>query len=87
MTALLARLVMALHLARVVPAARLARVRISDWWLDIKCETANRYATPRQRERPRMQGEVWALTGEYITGWPGRYLSEHVDGESVRDLL
>jgi hypothetical protein len=87
MTGLLARLVMALHLARLVPVARRLRMRLDDRWLDVKCGTANRYATQRQRERARMQGEVWALTGEYITGWPGRYLSEHVDGESVRDLL
>jgi hypothetical protein len=86
-TGLLARLVMTLHLARLVPAARLARVRGADWWLDIKCVTADRFATKRQRERARMYGEVFALTGCHATRWPCRYLSEFVDGEESVPLV
>jgi hypothetical protein len=87
MTGALARLAMALHLARFAAAAHNTAVRVSDWWLGVQCETANRLATPRQRERARMYGEVFALTGCHITGWPGRYLSEFVDGEEIAAAL
>jgi hypothetical protein len=80
-TGLLARLLMALHLATLVPAASLARVRLADRWLDVQRETAIRFAAPWQRERARMCGEVFALTGCHPAGWPCRYLSEYVDGE------
>jgi len=86
MTILLLRLRLLLR-AHEPAAVHEAVASLSDWWLDFKMRTADRYATSRQRERARMQGEVWALTGEYITGWPGRYLAEHVDGEAARDLL
>jgi hypothetical protein len=83
-TGLLARLVMALHLARLVPVARRLRMRLDDRWLGVQCETANRYATQRQRERARMYGEAFALTGRHAVGWPCRYLDEFADGaESV----
>lgn len=87
MIGMLARLMMALHLARLVPAARLARVSVADRWLDVQCETANRFATARQRERARMYGEVFALTGCHAAGWPCRYLSEFADGEESVPLV
>jgi len=66
--------------------ARLARsiwMRADDLWLRIQRETARLAATRAQRERARMAGEVLALTGCYIAGWPGRYLPEFVQGEET----
>ena len=84
MTGLLARLVMALHLARLVATSLYLRMRLDDWWLGVQCETARRFATPRQRERARMHAEVFALTGEHTTGWPARYLDEFaIQAESL----
>jgi hypothetical protein len=56
---------------------------LDDWFLGVQAATANRAATMRQRSKARMYGELFALTGTHVAGWPYRYLSDYVDGESA----
>ncbi len=56
---------------------------VSDWLLALQGRTADRVASARSRERARMWGEVFALTGWYGCRWPARYLAEFTDGEQA----
>jgi hypothetical protein len=80
-----AGLAMMFRLAWLVVVARNAACRASDKWLDLKCATAAWYswriAPADVLDRARMHGEVFRLTGNFLAGWPYRYMAEFTDGE------
>ena len=56
----------------------------SDKWLDIKCETADRWPGHRIYRTARLHGELSVLTdGDFRSRWPYRYNSEFLAGEDA----
>jgi len=85
MTGMPARLAMMFRLGWLVVAVHNAASRASDRWLDLKCTTAAWYswriASADVLDRARMHGEVFRLSGNFMAGWPYRYMPEFTEGE------